>query len=467
MNMPTLSIVTIMLCVLTIGFMSNPKKTVRLEETSEAFQNPLKGFRPSRYIYHDKFLEREYVSIYKHYIKYTDLENTASDSVQKIIDWSNKTWAGIEDKNIKVIPRVVIVYPNGPDNGSAGYWPEGIPHGDPATQFVSEELKTRLPLFIEKLGKAWDNDPRVAAVEIGLWGKWGEHHIYPIKLSHGGDRIPPEFQKIIGDAYSKAFKNKKLMVRYPETFTNYYFGYIWDSFALPNDMAGGEGIIARDVWRTQMISGEPAYDWGNQSKLGGSPNGTLNSDSNTDYVIEWIYKTHNSSLGWIAEYKPENDTIIKNAARMQKAFGYRFVIREASFTSNVGQTLDVSFTVENVGAAPMYYKWPVELSILNSKREVVWKGNFNTDITQWMPGTKNQIEGKFNVADLSEGTYILALAVLDPAGNNPSLRFANSNYYKGGRTPIGKIGIGQEPEDQNLLPFDSLKDDHTLFYVKE
>ena len=465
MNKFKVPISAIVFCALNIGLMSMPKITVRMEETSEAFQNPLKGFRPSRYIQDEKFKEHEYASIYKHYIKYTDLENKADDSAQKIIDWSNNAWAGIEDKNIKVIPRVVIVYPNGPDNGSAGYWPEGVPNGDPVKQWISEELKLRLSLFIEKLGKAWDNDPRVAAVEIGLWGKWGEHHIYPIKLPQGGARIPTEFQKVLGDAYSKAFKNKKLMVRYPATFTDYDFGFFWDSFALPNDIAGGEGIIAKDVWRKQMISGEPAYDWGDQSKLGGSPNGTLNSDSNTDYVIEWIYKTHNSSLGWIAEYKPENDTILKNAARMQKAFGYRFVIREASFTPNVKRTLDVSFTVENIGAAPMYYKWPVELSILNSKREVVWKGNFNTDITKWMPGTKNQVEGEFDIADLSKGTYILAIAVLDPAGNNPSLRFANSNYYKGGRTPIGKIGIGQEPEDQNLLPFDSLKDDHSLFYV--
>jgi hypothetical protein len=412
-------------------------------------------------------MKHEYASIYKHYIKFTDLEYKANDSVQKITDWCNAAWAGIENKNIKVIPRVVIVYPNGPDNGDAGYWPEGVPHGDPVEQWITEELKLRFTSFIQKLGQAWDNDPRVAAVEVGLWGKWGEHHIYPLKIPQGGDRIPADLQKVLGDAYAKAFKNKKLMVRYPETFTEYDFGFIWDSFALPNDKACGEGIIARDAWRTQMYSGEVAYNWGDQSKLGGSPEGTLNSDANTDYVIEWIYKTHTSSLGWIAEYKPENETILKNAAKMQKAFGYRYVIREASFTSKVRRTLDVSFTVENIGAAPMYYNWPVELSLLNADREAVWKGTFKTDITQWMPGTITQVTNKFKVSGLSEGTYVLALAVLDPAGNNPSLRFANSNYYTGGRTPIGKIGIGQEPEDQELLPFDRLKEDKTLFYKIE
>lgn len=467
MNQSKISIFSIALCALIMGCTSGPTITVQLKETAEAFQNPLKGFRPSLYIHHDTFLEHEYASIYKHYIKYTDLEYKADDSEQNIKDWCNEAWAGIEDRNIKVIPRVVIQYPNGPDNGDVGYWPEGIPHGDAVDQWISEELKSRLPLFIEKLGQAWDDDPRVAAVEVGLWGKWGEHHIYPIKLPYGGDRIPVELQKVIGDAYVKAFKHKKLMVRYPETFTDYDFGFIWDSFALPNAMPGGEGIIARDVWRTQMISGEVAYNWGDQSKLGGTPEGTLNSDSNTDYVIEWIYKMHNSSLGWIAEYEPENETILKNAAKMQKAFGYRYVIREASFNTKVSRMLEVNFEVENVGAAPMYYDWPVEVALLNLDQEVVWNSTFDTDIRQWMPGATTQVKGKFKISELPNGTYILALAVLDPAGNKPSLRFANTNYYSGGRTPIGKIGIGQDPEDQNLLPFESLKKDNTLIYTIE
>lgn len=455
----------VLLGALILGCASGPLITVKLEETSEAFQNPLKGFRPSRYISHTEFEDHEYASIYKHYIKYTDLETKADDSAQKIVDWSNHAWAGIEHRNIKVIPRVILMYPNGPDNGTEGYWPEGIPHDDFIKRWISDELKARLETFILKLGQAWDNDPRVAAIEVGLWGKWGEHHIYPDTLPQGGDRIPLEMQKVIGDAYLKAFKNKKVMVRYPETFMDYEFGFLWDSFALPNDYPGGEGIITRNVWRTQMISGEVAYNWGDQSKLGGSPNGTLNSDANTDHVIEWIYKTHNSSLGWIAEYKPENETILKNAAKMQKAFGYRYVIREATFTSKVKRYLDIRFTVANIGAAPMYYDWPVELSLLNTGMEIVWKGTFKTNITQWLPGITTQVNGKFDVSGLSAGSYILALAVLDPASNHPSLRFANTNYYKGGRTPIGKIGIGREPEDQDLLPFDNLKDDKTSFYM--
>ncbi|MGO4375575.1 hypothetical protein AB4Z21_33435, partial [Paenibacillus sp. MCAF20] len=262
--------------------------TVNLTETQEAFKNPFKGFRPTRFMNDTSFSNHEYGTVFKHYIKYTDLENAASDSVQKIKDWSNAAWAGIESQNKKVIPRVFIVYPNGGE-----YWPEGVPHGDVTTQWTTETLKNRLTAFIQKLGQAWDNDPRVAYIELGLWGNWGEHHIWPDKLADGTDRMPLVFQTALGDAASQAFQNKKVQVRYPDTFQNYNFGFLWDSFALIDDLSGGEGIAARNVWRTQVNGGEVAYDWGQKHiQPGDSPNDTLSDPIHRDYVIDWIKKTH-------------------------------------------------------------------------------------------------------------------------------------------------------------------------------
>ncbi|WP_052487778.1 DUF4832 domain-containing protein [Gordoniibacillus kamchatkensis] len=450
--------------------------TVNLTESSEAFKNPIMGFRPSRYINDSSFADREYSDIYKQYIKYTDLETDATDSVQKIIDWSNTAWAGIENKNIKVVPRVVIVYP-----GTGEYWPNGVPHDDPVNEWLSDTLKSRLVAFIGKLGQAWDNDPRVAFVELGLYGNWGENHIYPLKFPDGTDRIPLSFQTALGDAYTAAFHNKKVLVRYPETFTAYNFGIQWDSFALPDDAAGGNGEISRDTWRTQINSGEVAYDWGDQSNLGGSPDGTLGDTSHTNYVIDWIMNTHTSSLGWISDYTSSNSSVEAGATAMQKVLGYRFVLNQATFSGNVtpGGTMNVSFQVVNKGSSPFYYNWPVEASLLKSDGTVAWKGLFQADIRNWLPGTgwnsstrsynqaptTNTVNGAFTIpSSLPNGTYTLALSILDPAGWKPSVRFANTNYYTGGRTPIGKVGIGMDPADQNLGAFAGLKSDNTLGY---
>lgn len=461
----------------TAGAVAPKQITVYPPEAAYAFENPLEGFRPTRFFQNAGFASHEYATVYKHYIPYTDLEEKASDTAQKIIDWSDKAWAGIEKKNIKVVPRVVIVYP-----GDGEFWAEGIPHGDPIEQWTSDILKERLVAFVAKMGEAWDRDPRVAYVEASLWGDWGEHHIYPHMLADGTPYIPPDFQKALGDAFVKAFPNKKVTVRYPFTFKDYDFGFSWDSFAHPNDGSSGNGIVERDSWRTQINGGEVAYNWGDyETQPGKDPDTSLKEEKHRNYVIDWIKKTHTSGVGWIDMYNAMNEEVAAGAAEVQKAFGYRFVVKQAVFPDKVeqGGILRMSFDVVNKGSAPFYYPWPVEASLLREDRTVAWTGIFETDIRRWLPGEAWDSELReyrkqppvmtvstdFKLPpELEEGTYTLALAILDPAGNRPSARFANSNYYKGGRHPLGKIGVGQMPGDQNLRTFDNLRFDRTLFY---
>jgi hypothetical protein len=284
------------------------------------------------------------------------------------------------------------------------------------------------------------------------------------------DRIPEEIQKVIGEAYEKAFKNTKLTVRYPETFLEQNVGFYWDSFAVPENEDCGNLIVRRNVWRTQMITGETAYDWGDQSLLGGSPDGTLLRNDSTDYVISWIRKVNASSLGWVADYSPHDPLISGNAALMQKALGYRFVVTSAMYPPSVepGRRLPVALTVTNVGSAPFYYQWPVQLSLLDDSRRLVFSDYIHVDIRNWTPGRTYKVIDTFEIPeDLAPGEYIIALAVLDPAGFVPSLRFANKNYYSGGYTPLGRIGIGIEIDSHGLFSFDSLYNDRSLYYTLE
>ena len=449
------------------GAASGETITVTLTETDEAFANPIKGFAPARHIGVAAFAPHEYATVYKHYIKYTDLEISPDDTAQKIIDWSNAAWAGIEKRNVKVVPRVVIVYPNGPDNGDDGYWAEGYDTSDFADRWVNDNNLARMAAFVAKLGEAWNNDPRVAAIEMGIWGKWGEQHVWPLNIPGYGNRIPRKVQAVLGDAFAAAFPDKKIMVRYAETFADYNVGFYWDSFALRDDRLSGLMMIDRDAWRTEIMGGEIAYDWGDQRVVGWSPDGTLASDECTDNVIDWIRKTHTSILGWVANYTQGDASLAANATRMQKAFGYRYVIRQASYqpVTQPGEAFELAFYVENVGNAPFYYQWPVEVSLLDGERRPVWHETVDVDIRSWLPGNTYTARGSFTLpTDLPLGDYILALAILDPSGNLPSLRFANTNYYAGGRTPLGAIGIGQTPAFTDIGPFDSLYSDRTLHY---
>jgi hypothetical protein len=446
------------------GYEGTENELINIEETQEAFPNPMKGFRPTVYTDRTTFSYHEYGRVYKQYVRYSDLESSSEDTVQKILDWSNRAWTGIEQKNIKVIPRVVLTYPisNKLDSPANDFWPNDIYQPSSVSRWTTKELYNRLENFVRKLGEAWDNDPRVAAIELGLWGYWGEHHL----LSNG--KIPSSVQKILGDAFSNAFKNKKVMVRYPETFSGYRFGFYWDSFALSDDSESGNGIIRRNAWKNQMIGGEVAYDWGNRSQLGKSPTDTVSSNKSSDFLIGWIRRTHASSLGWVSDYNSSSPNIKENAARIQKSLGYRYVIRSVIYRKivNSGQNIELSFKVSNSGSAPFYYKWPIEISFLDHDRVPIAKKIISDiDITSWMPDETYTVNANFSLPqELGKGTYIVAISIVDPSGNRPSLRFANKNYYNGGRTPIGIIGVNQEPAFNDFGTFDLLKDDNTLGY---
>jgi len=466
-------------------FRSGGYKVVELQETPEAFPNPMKGFRAIGGGGGPGSLNlnfHEYSIVYKHYIKYTDLEATAEDTVQKIIDWSNREWAGIEKKNIKIIPLIIMSFIDGWEQADSrhpdhNFWPNDIPQPSLVERWYTPQLHERFERFVMKLGEAWDNDPRVAAVQIGLWGFWGEQHLL-LLVDNNFEKgiIPLSMQKTLGDAFTKAFKNKKLFIRYPETFMDYNFGFTWDYFAHPVEHRRGatQQMIRRNDWKNNMFIGEVAYDkeaLSNQgargSLYGNNPDETLSNNRYTDHVINYIKRFYASNLTWIDKYTHGNPAIKANAARIQKLLGYRYVIRSAVYKETVsnGEEVKFGFEVSNIGSAPFYYNWQVEVSLLDQNRNPVYKKNLNIDIRTWLPGeTKTIIDSITIPNNLRNGTYFLAVAILDPAGNLPSLRFANTNYYNGGRTPIGIVGVNREPEG-NFGKFDFLRTDRSLQYI--
>jgi hypothetical protein len=313
----------------------------------------------------------------------------------------------------------------------------------------------------------------------------------------------------MGDAYSQAFEHKLLMNRYPWHFQDYNFGIYWDSFGKPGwesrtHVPELEGRLA-ERWKIAPMGGETAFDLSGKTDpnryLGKEPTDALANHADT--LIRYFRRWHWTCLGWIGNYDPNNPQAAANADRVQQVMGYRFVMDECRYPATVspGGKLDVTFTVRNVGSAPFYYNWPVEVSLLDAKGQPVWKATLkDVDIRAWMPGNFSDIgKGKHVGTDkqtdvyqwdtgidydipaqpvtangqfllppnLPAGQYILAIAILDPAGNLPSARFAIANYFTGGRHPMGRIGVGCENPNPQLDPkdFDDLVTDDTLHYV--
>jgi hypothetical protein len=252
------------------------------------------------------------------------------------------------------------------------------------------------------------------------------------------------------------------------------------------------------------VGGEAAYDWGNSDiQPGPSPTESVAKAIHRNFVINSIRWLHCTQLRWIEDYDTSNEAARAGADLIQQTFGYRYILEKVAFSPSVTKgTLRVVLHVKNVGSAPFYYDWPLEVSLLDpNDRSVVWQQTFaETDIRDWLPGDgwtdpewshiggwsqyqpdrnwMNGISGwttppkTYKAAGdfkltLPMGRYILALAVLDPAGHLPSLRFATRQYFKGARHPIGIVAVNQGnggslPE---YMVFDDPAEDDSLHYV--
>ena len=440
--------------------------------------------------------KQEYATLAREYVKWNTIESAADDTVEKLRAYADARWQGVARQNIKIIPRVFLEWPQ---NGATNYWPiHSFWPADLSRDFTTAQFKERAGRMIAKMGEAWDNDPRIAFIEMGLIGPWGEqHHPSP----------DAELQKVLGDAYKAAFKNKLVMNRYPWEFHDYNFGIHWDSFGNPGwEMSKHvpelEGRLA-ERWKTAVMGGEMAFDSTPVPKPRLAMTPTEAVALQADTLIRYIRRWHWTTLGWVSNYDVKNAEAARGAARVQSVFGYRFVIDEVRYPARVerGGSFSASFSVRNLGSAPMYYNWPVELSLLDARTHApVWRANFERlDLRTWLPGDfsdkgkgrpigdkatagfawntgldydlpapTNRVNGSFQLPrDVPTGEYILALAILDPAGNLPSARFAIVNYFNGGRHPIGRIGVGVDSGQVRLEEslFDNPANDKSLHYL--
>lgn len=456
---------------------------VKPEGYDNALRNPMKGFT-TRGIY-----DHPWATTAQTYIRWNELENSEADGIDNIKEVCNQKWSGIEKRNIKVIPRIYLHW-----DGDRKFWPADMQEDD----YSGKQFQERVLRLINRLGECWDNDPRIAFIEMGIFGKWGEHHSPSPTM---------EMQKLVGDAFAAAFKNKKISVRHNwEEFTAYPFGEYWDSWAHYDQMwPHGNSIRQMNNKGRHLenyVGGEVAYNWGNSVvQPGASPTASVAEAKHRNFVVNSIRWLHCTQLRWIEDYDQNNIAAVEGAEEIQKAFGYRYILEEVRFA--LTDSLRVEFDVVNTGSAPFYYNWPVEVALLDEdSRKPVWTSTFgDADIRNWLPGQgwtdphwtqvegwseyvpdaewkaegyagwqvppkKNTVAGHFKV-DISKGRYILSLAILDPSGNLPSLRFATANYINGGRHPVGVVDLKKNkcyPLPGSFI-FDNPGSDKSLHYV--
>ena len=357
---------------------------VRPEAAPGPLDNPLKGWCP----YTDaKAIQQPYSMVYM-YASWKELEPTRGK--YEFDRWEKRAWAVPAAQGKHVVFRVYADYPSKPSGVPDWLKAEGVKFtkyddhgGGQSPDYDDPKLVAGLERLIEAMGRRYDGDPRVAFVQLGLLGFWGEWHTYPrLDLSPGA-----ETERRVIDAYHAAFPHKLLMARTAnrDAGRRPWLGYHDDMF--PEDTDNGQdwsflAVIRKakrdDNWKRAAMGGEmvpnAASKW-----LGEGYARTR----------EMIDRSHAS---WVGPYCPalEDDTpeSRSRSEALVRRLGYQFRLEEVRHPARIreGETLRVAIRGMNEGVAPFYYPWALKLALIGEEGKVVWASHANCDIRGWLPG---------------------------------------------------------------------------------
>lgn len=109
-----------------------------------------------------------------------------------------------------------------------------------------------------------------------------------------------------------------------------------------------------------------------------------------------------------------------------RLLGYELYVAHAEIIDPfVNGQLNVKIAIRNLGVAPFYYDWSVQLRALDSNNQAVTTWDTSWKLTALLPATTNTMWGLVAAHSLPAGTYKLLLRVQNPLTNGLPFRFAN------------------------------------------
>ena len=271
--------------------------------------------------------------------------------------------------------------------------------------------------FIAELGRRYDGNPDIAFVDIGSYGLWGEWHTtHPVDLTA---------RKKIVDMYVNAFTKTPLVMMTADSAALMYavsrgtgirrdgVGSVWDVQSWSHSVMFPDSPV-NEVWRKAPV----VFEWyANYDYLRKCDHCSF--DAGFQFMLDNHVTYINDNLGNMP------DSVFSRLRMLGERSGYRFVLKEISNSSAVGSggTLDVQMIWENIGVAPIYKNYPIELYLVDSLQNVVFTKRLDRDLRTWLPGA-HSLDVTMNVPrTLKTGKYAIGIAMVDASSRKPAIRF--------------------------------------------
>lgn len=335
------------------------------------------------------------------------------------------------------------------------------------------------PAFLERwmrlmtaLGARYDNHPRLAYVDVGGYGNWGEGHNWPYS-----DRYPgPQGQKqasidslrTIIRAATGSFQRTFVVLNPPQIYESeqqVHHGKSWEllgqslrespRLGLRNDCLGGAKVQAATsdfLMAAQEISERkrvPLLDqplqrwrvapfvseWCDNIRPDGDGGSFVQGEQQ---VRQWhITQVSNGNFtGRIESYPREQRAAFLTA---QSHAGFDLSVKNAHLTRPRGEPMRISAVWQNSGSAPPYDRWNVTYRLVESGSVVHSIGESSVDLRTMLGDDDTTTdEVAFPGTEGLSGTYQLEVLVSATYGDLPPMELAS-----GSKTPAGAYTLGE------------------------
>ncbi len=280
--------------------------------------------------------------------------------------------------------------------------------------------------FLRALAKRYDGHPRMEFADIGSYGIWGEWHTtHPVSF---------EVRRGIIDLYTENFR------KLPLAFLSD------DAEGLDYALSRGAGFRRDGVgslWHAANWMGSKKYQ---------DVRGFATAWQHAPVVFEWYgdwnyLKSRNWPFGDSAKFMLENHVTWINdnigtvpeedrgiLTELERRAGYRLVLREVTQTVR-GREVEVRMAWSNVGVAPLYRDYGLELSLVRTDGSVATSVRA-ADARSWLPGD-HSVDARLTAP---AGTYALTAALQSPGGT-PAIRVACDAPEEALRYRLGTVRL--------------------------
>ena len=314
--------------------------------------------------------------------------------------------------------------------------------------------------LLEAVAKRYDGDPRIAGLDIGSYGHWGEWHCFGLppntnrhsKATQNLPYVPPrvyplEIRRQYADWYLQNFRKTPLVFMTDDAETLQYalgdgavprVGLRRDGVGSPSHFEHWIGtppydVIPRmaDVWRDKPVWLEFFCGARDMKKRGW----------NIERSVEWMLTNHVSIVNttpfspWDIGDDPETFALLR---KIDLYAGARLVPTAAD-VRRAGRRVAVKLAGVNRGVARIYLPYALEIVVADSDGKERFSHESSVNPGTWLPGDFGFIERFELPLELTSENVRLSVRLRHRGGVLRNFRFAALESAEDGMLPLGII----------------------------